>query len=347
MPAISRLRFQIIIAFVTFTPALGQSQTWTAATGGDWNNSTNWSGSFPNGLFDSATFSSSSSSKAINLNTAVRLQSLQFSATQSGDVSIAPGTGGSLQLFSWFGTTLTVNTGSGNHTVSAGITLSGLSSHTWNIGANRTFTTTGAIGGPQGITKTGSGTLLFNGTNTFTGALNVNAGSVGGHGSIASSVTVAAGGSITAGTSPVASVLTLGNGLTLSGQYRVSLFSNSALSQLSVSSGTATLTGGSLALELGSGVTVASFRAAGARSFTVIDAANGQLSGTFATTDFTSAGFAASEWSVTYDTAAGNTILNFTPVPEPFTVLGIGAFGFLGGWAVRRRASSRLAAKAA
>jgi hypothetical protein len=101
--------------------------------------------------------------------------------------------------------------------------------------------------------------------------------------------------------------------------------SASTASRLIAPAGTVALTGGSLELALGSGVTVAGMRATGPQSYTIIDAANSQLSGTFSTTNFTNAGFAASEWTVAYNPGTGNASLNFTPVPEPATVLGLAA----------------------
>lgn len=337
------LRFSLLALVLLLLPDRSQAQTWTAVGGGDWNNSTNWTGNFPNGANDTAIFSSTSASRTVNLNVAIQLRDLQFNSTQTGAVTIAPGTGGSLTLNApgVNHTSILVNAGSGNHTLSANVTLAGSKPHFWDIGANRTFTVSGSIGGSLGLSKVSAGTLLLNGANTFTGPMSVFAGTLGGSGSIASQVTVAAGASIGAGISPAASTLTLGNGLTLNGKYGVTLFSNSTLSQIVAPAGAVSLTGGSLEIGLGSGVTVAAFRAAGARSFTIIDAANNQLSGTFATTNFTTAGFAASEWSLTYDAPGGNAILNFTPVPEPTTVIGICAIGLGMGLAVRRRFSSR------
>ena len=178
---------------------------------------------------------------------------------------------------------------------------------------------------------------MLNGTNNYTGATTVSAGTLGGSGSIASAVTVAAGATITAGVSPSAATLTLGNSLTLNGRDLVTLFSNSTTSKLVVNSGLVTMSSGSLEVALGSGVTVASFRAAGPRSFTIVDAANGQLSGTFSSTNFTNAGFLASEWSVTNNNSNGNVTMNFTPVPEPSTVLGVAAAGMFAAWGLRRR----------
>src|SRR5262249_41284604 len=105
------------------------------------------------------------------------------------------------------------------------------------------------------------------------------------------------------------------------------------------------LSGASLELALGSGVTADAMRAAGPQSFLIIDAANGQLNGTFNTLNFTSPGFLSSEWSVAYSPTAGNATLNFTPafvpVPEPCMVLGFSAVALFAGLAVRRRRAAR------
>ena len=190
---------------------------------------------------------------------------------------------------------------------------------------DQTLTVSGNISGTQGLNKLLAGTLLLNGTNTYTGATTVSAGALGGSGSIASAVTVAVGATIAAGTAAATPTLTLGNGLTLNGKNQVTLFSISSASRLDVTTGAVSLNNALLELVLGPGVTVAAYRAAGPQSFTIIDAANGQLNGTFTSTDFTSAGFLASEWSLTYDTTTGNANLNFTPnftpVPEPALVL--------------------------
>jgi autotransporter-associated beta strand protein len=321
-----------------------QTYTWTATTGGSWTNGTDWGSTpadFPNNAGVRAVFSSvgNGSAKTVTLDAAVTLRRLMFNSDQTGSVTVAPGTGGSLTLDST-GTgqpTLDVQAGSGNHTIAANMSLVGSDVHKWNIDANQTLTVTGNIGGTQGLTKLLPGTLLLNGANTFAGPTTVSAGTLGGSGSIASNVTVAAGATITAGTSPAAYSLTLGGDLALNGKYLVTLFSPSSASQLILPSGTASLTGGTLQLALGPGVTVADFRAAGPRSFSIIDAPNGQLSGAFSTADFTTAGFSASEWTIGYSPASGNVTLGFAPVPEPGAVLGVAAAGLLAAWGVRWR----------
>jgi len=347
-----RILTSIIVAgafFLTASPSNAQNYTWAAAGGGLWTDGTNWANlaaNYPRNANDTAIFSSTgnSSARTVTLNAALSIRALEFNASQTGSVTIASITGGSLTLTNTVGhvTSITVDTASGDHTLAANLTLAGPLPNGWIIGANRTFTVTGSVSGTQGLSLSGGGTVLFNGTNTYTGLTAVTAGTLGGNGSLTSAVTVASGSTITAGTSASTPSLTLNNGLTVTGRNLVTLFSNNTASELLVPSGLVTVTGGSLELALGSGVTVSSFRAGGPRSFTIIDAANGQLTGTFAPPDFTTAGFAASEWSIGYNAAAGDVTLNFTPVPELVAMLGVAAAGLLGAWGLGWWGKSRV-----
>jgi len=352
MPARPRLAiwlFSAVLLFLTASPSFAQNYTWSVTSSGSWVNAANWGnmpGNYPRNANDTAIFSSpaNSTAKSVTLDAAISIRGLQFNASQTGSVTIASGTGGSLTLTNSVGqpTSITVDTASGDHTFAANLTIAGPFAHNWSIGANRTFTVSGNVSGTQGVNIAGGGTVLFNGTNTYTGPTTVTAGTLGGHGSLASAVTIGAGTTISAGTATATPNLTLNNGLTLSGRYLATLYSNTASSNLVLPTGTAAIGGGSLELALGSGVTVAGLRASGPHTYTILDAANGQLTGTFATTNFTSAGFSASEWSVTYDNTSGNVTLNFTPVPEPGTTLGIAA-GSLAGFLFIRRRSMRAA----
>jgi autotransporter-associated beta strand protein len=324
-----------------------QNYTWTSTTGGSWSDGLNWGstpGDYPNSPFTRATFSASvnSSPMTVTFDSAITLRRLVFSANQSGNLTIAPGTGGSLTFDDpeTGQPSLNVNAGSGNHTIAAGITIQGPIAHKWSIGANQTLTVNGSISGTQSLIKLGEGTLLLNGTNTYSGATTVSLGTLGGSGSIASTVMTAAGTTLRAGTSASTPALTLNNTLSLGGRYLVTLFADDSVSRIDLTAGTASIGAGSLELELASGVTLESFRAGGPRSYTILDAGDGQLSGTFTAANFTTAGFAASEWTVVYDNAGGNVVLNFTPVPEPATVLSLAAGGLLVGWRMRRRIAS-------
>ena len=342
--------FAIVALFVSSDLAQAQfTYYWTPNNPtGSWTNDSNWFSfspgtTHPHNAGDTVIFGNfitGGSGKTITLDAAIPIQQMNFTQYQTGAINLNTGTGGSLTLntTNTNTTSITVDTASNNHTINANVTLAGTTTHQWNIGANRTFTVNGNIGGTRGLNKVGTGTLILNGTNNYTGATTVSAGTLRGRGSIASAVTVAAAATISAGTALATPQLTLGNGMTLNGKYEVTLFGNFTTSKLVIPAGLASLSGtSSLQVALGSGVTVDSFREGGPRSFTVIDAANGQLSGTFSTTNFTAAGFLPSEWSVTYSPATGNANLNFTPVPEPSTVLAIASLGLFAAWGVRRR----------
>ena len=71
--------------------------------------------------------------------------------------------------------------GTGGYTIANGaagtLTLSG-TTPTINVGAGLTDTVSAAMGGTAGFTKTGTGTLVLSGANTYTGATLVNAGTL-------------------------------------------------------------------------------------------------------------------------------------------------------------------------
>lgn len=71
-------------------------------------------------------------------------------------------------------------------------------------------------GGGGGLTKLGSGALLLNGANTYTGNTVVSAGTLGGTGTIASPVSVASGASLFPGAGSSLGTLSINNSLTFS-----------------------------------------------------------------------------------------------------------------------------------
>jgi autotransporter-associated beta strand protein len=105
--------------------------------------------------------------------------------TTSG-FTIAAGTGGTLNLRSGNLTRQDVTGTEAVQTISAGMVLgdpTGVAAYTgtWNIAGSNSLNVTGNVseaGGSRGVTKTGAGTLILSGTNTFSGGLAVNAGIV-------------------------------------------------------------------------------------------------------------------------------------------------------------------------
>lgn len=133
--------------------------------------------------------------------------------------------------FNWSGGTVRNTTGSnltitGTGSVNLPITLLTTAAHTFDITAGQTGTVAASapIGGDGGLTKTGAGTLVLSGPNTYTGGTAVNdgilrvnnssgsgtgtgavnviaGGTIGGAGSIAGLLTIAASGTVSPGNS--------------------------------------------------------------------------------------------------------------------------------------------------
>ena len=115
---------------------------------------------------------------------------------------------------------LTFNTT--GYTIQSGtLTLNGVTP-TIQTATGVTATINSVIDGTAGLTKTGNGTLALGGTNIYTGATTISAGTLQLNGSIAGSATVAAGGTLAGsgtitGTTGVSSGTINGSGLILTG----------------------------------------------------------------------------------------------------------------------------------
>jgi autotransporter-associated beta strand protein len=214
-----------------------------------------------------------------------------------------------------------------------------LNGNTLTIGANNNLNSTygGVIAdgtGSGSVIKQGTGTLLLNGVNTYTGPTTLANGTLGGNGTIAGSVTVNAG-TLSPGTSP--GKLTTG-AVTFTGQ-----FGGIFLAELNgTGQGTTydwlSSTG---AVSLGNNVALLStalgYAPAAADSLTIISGTS--LTGTFANApngqplligSFNGQMYAA---NVNY-TATSVVLSGFQPVPEPVHVLLLcgGVAGGLGLW---------------
>lgn len=108
--------------------------------------------------------------------------------------TVTPGAGAS-STFTWNDGTIS-NKAGGNLTIGAGFTTFNLAttgSHVFSIDANRTGSVATNMSGVGKLTKTGAGTLVLSGSNTYAGGTDVTQGGLLVNGSIAGGATIAAG----------------------------------------------------------------------------------------------------------------------------------------------------------
>lgn len=132
-----------------------------------------------------------------------------------------------------------------------------------------------AISGGDTLTKTGAGTLIIDGNNTYSGATSVQNGTLGGKGAAASIVSVASGASIAPGASVgtfTCAGATFASGSTLA----VEIDSTTDTADKLIASGAANITGANITFtEIGSGIIPAGTK------LTILDYTGTTLTGTF------------------------------------------------------------------
>ena len=193
--------------FTRTTPA----QTYTFNTpNGTWGTAANWTPSsggvvVPNSLTAIARFNTASAYNA-DVDGTYDVLGLQFGANQTGTVNVRsvgtapptrqinlnPGTGANGSILGNNGrTTIYMESGAANQTISTAVLLSGGSagapvSHVWEVPASRTLTVSGQITATSSsgntLTKDGAGTLALSNNNSgsplWTGGLTVNQGTL-------------------------------------------------------------------------------------------------------------------------------------------------------------------------
>jgi autotransporter-associated beta strand protein len=158
--------------------------SWTATNGGSWRTATNWNGSLiPNIVFDTATFGDSinGSSATVNLDGDNTVATLTFNNNLGGSYSISPGTSvpTSKLIMNNLASTATITCSTGNNTIAAPVELR--SNLTINSATGAGLNISSPIsesGGTKTLTKTGEGTLVLSGANTYTGITTVSAGAL-------------------------------------------------------------------------------------------------------------------------------------------------------------------------
>jgi autotransporter-associated beta strand protein len=371
----------VVLCALSTTSVRAQNWVGGGSTPYSWNDTANWSGgSIPNSTAGTATFSDPTNPNnanpfTVNLPTNISLQSMSFNANQTGAVTLAT-TGGSMTL-STNGNqnAFVVAAGSGDHTINVDCFIGGsnnAASRLWSVGGSATLTVNGVIGqvsNSRAVGKTGTGTLILTGNNTFTGGFNATVGTtyvnnsvgsgtgtgavavtsgatLGGTGTIAGALTVSGvagtpgilspGGVSSPGTLTVANNVTLGSNTQLS--VRLSGATDGTYDRLNTT-GNVILTGSTLTASVIGGYTPTF----GDKLFIIVNSGSGTTTGTFnGLAEGATVPIGAFNFTIHYGAnfeAAGQPLTGgndvaLTPVPEPAAVLGLAA---IGGLAVRLR----------
>ena len=369
-----------ILAIVLSSSAQAGSNSWDGGgLNGAWSNAVNWNGDTIVPGSTSGISSADIATFAVNINTNVTVdayRNLKFVTFNAGAGAFTF-SGGQLALTN--AGAITINAGvSATQTFNTSILLSStnnsaasflnnsttvganlvIGSVTGQQGNNKTTTLTlggsntgsnsvgpisdGSGGGKVAVAKSGTGTWILSGTNTYTGTTQIsggtllvngstasgsgvtvnNGGTLGGIGTVGGTVTVASGGTINAGASgrsgTSASVGKLTTGaltLTSGSIFHVDASGTSTTAWDQVASSGATLGGSTLQLTIGAGLNFT----AGAQYRVIDNTSANAISGTFAgivqggTYNLSGYNFVAS-----YTGGTGNDFV-LTAVPEPGT----------------------------
>jgi autotransporter-associated beta strand protein len=157
---------------------------WNAASSSSWSTGGNWIDAFTSGTLaapgvrgltgDTVLFASSPVARLDGVNPTLAAVTFNNAATGYG---ITQGSAGSLTLQGGIaGGSATVSVLAGNPAINAPLHLA--SSTTFSAAASTTLTMNGPIDGSGSLTTNGSGRLVLNGVNTFSGGLAVRSGTV-------------------------------------------------------------------------------------------------------------------------------------------------------------------------
>lgn len=344
------------------------SNRWSGSTSNDFTANANWvSGSAPGGVYANGVQFEGSTNTNVQIGSNTSIQGIRFA---SGASSFALAGAGIITLNNAGGIS---NFSSNQQTISNSITFSA-NQNLFTSGGDLVLSGTLSSSFAVTINKQGTGTVTISRGNLYTGTTNVNAGvlsvtntsgsatgdsvvtvnsggTLGGTGTLSGAVTVTSGGTIRGGlTTANNGKLTLGGGLAIQANSTIAVGisggnasgTNGGSSNGSVNNTLLAITGGTTTIDAGTKFVIdgtgVSFTNNSNYSYRIATGAGDQhLLNINDQALFSTTGFSAQAFSVTGD-VSGNIYLNFQPVPEPATVLAIGAAG-LGAvsWVRRRR----------
>ena len=275
-------------------------------------------------------------------NTAVLFRISDFTVASGAGAVTLDGSGGTYRFFLQ-GSAVSTHTFTNNSSnavlfnssgvidtsVSTNLTFAG--SGNWQIGS--VIMQTGAVS--LSLTKNGSGTLILNGANTYSGITTVTAGTLAGIGSLGSGGTTVTGGNIAAGTDGTVGTLTFNNGLDIAGlttgKLKFDLNAAGSSDKLVVSAG---------ALSVGSGLlnfddfTFTALSSFGAGVYTLLDTST-SITGTLGSSLTGTVGGLNAVLSLSGDSQ--DILLTVSAIPEPSTYAAFAGFVALAFAAQRHR----------
>jgi autotransporter-associated beta strand protein len=160
--------------------ASAATRIWDGSNSNNWNTAANWVGNVVPGTGDDVILTGLGTYRPTNQNIGgpggISLDSLTFNSSTTTAFTVS---GNSITLTST-GTALTVASGAAGHIIACNLIL-GAATQAWEQDSTKAIAVPGVIsdnGYGYGITKTGTGTLIFNGTDTYTGTTTISAGTL-------------------------------------------------------------------------------------------------------------------------------------------------------------------------
>ena len=185
----------IAVLLLLVGTASAATYTWLGGSSINWNLAANWNGGIPASGNNYIILTNGTTYRPTNQNDAnanpLRIGCLTFDSTTTIPFTVA----GNPLNFRYTETSpaLTIASGAAGHTLACNMVL-GVTTNTWEQDSTNAFTISGIISGATyGFTKTGTGTLMLTGANSYTGTTTVSAGTLQlGNGTITGNIIPAA-----------------------------------------------------------------------------------------------------------------------------------------------------------